>query len=68
MDVRLGYLFAAFDQVDFTSLDWNGAKDVIDGKGVEILGLKSNLLSTVTDLMSMQMKLILSSMQKGKPT
>ena len=34
-------LMAAFDQVDFTSLDWDGVRDVIYGKGVEILGLKS---------------------------
>ena len=32
---------AAFDQVDFTSLDWDGVRNVIYGKGVEILSLKS---------------------------
>ena len=35
------FLMAAFDQVDLTSLDWDGIRDVIYGKGVEILGLKS---------------------------
>jgi hypothetical protein len=34
-------LMAAFDQVDFTSLDWDGVRDIIYEKGVEILGLKS---------------------------
>ena len=32
---------AVFDQVDFTSLDWDGVRGLIYGKGVEILGLKS---------------------------
>ena len=59
-------LMAAFDQVDFTSLDWDGVRDVIYGKGVEILGLKSTKHRDWFDENADES--ILLSMRKGKPT